>query len=772
MQHAPLFARPSRIRVGRLACTCVAIVLGLLGLLLLPAPSLAEQSVDPYSNLIDQHFASEATASQKTADTSAQSQILALDEAIKKQTRRMAEGSVTKAPPTKLNRDGVWVGLALMLIATLVFRRLVAKLDARVNEWSNSSGLASSIVAEITADEKDLAAFVAGFRNGPAKGPLPAEVVALNSFRAKSPKLLSNLKDLLKKIGTAANSSQLQLLADLRRELHGFKGETGLSELLPAWQTASALEGLVQQLADRPENVTQSTLRTVAGGVDLLEQLCQPGVRADLLNNPPVRLLAVDDDIISRTAVSLSLKKALTPPDLAESGEKALALATMHAYDAIFLDVQMPGMDGFELCLKIRETVPNATTPVVFVTCMRDFDSRTRSVLSGGSDLIGKPFLTFEITVKAITLILQARLRASAQLVNTPDGVVAQVGLLCDHPVVNSLSQVTAKRVLPNGFPSEASAQDSRPPKFASPDPAIASREQMPDETMTHALLSRTATQLGALRDRIQAIFQVSDQKVQQEMLADLYLRLHALIPETDSVKTHPALRMSAAMEGLIKKLLQDPKHCTSSTLFTLATAVDVLHELCAANVKPDLLTSPPIHMLVADDDPVARRAITLALQTSFEKPEAVENGEAALAAAKASTFDVIFLDVQMPRMDGFTTSVKIRENPRNRTTPVVFITGLSDFKSRTQANLSGGNDLIAKPFLTAEVTVKALTFAVRARLRRHRAGLHWQSLRDDLGAEETDSIASSSDRANERREARRRARRFKRARQSWYHPA
>jgi CheY-like chemotaxis protein len=171
----------------------------------------------------------------------------------------------------------------------------------------------------------------------------------------------------------------------------------------------------------------------------------------------------------------------------------------------------------------------------------------------------------------------------------------------------------------------------------------------------------------------------------------------------------------------LLKKLLENRKHCTSSTLLTVCTAVDLLKELCVTGVEPDLASNPPIRMLVVDDDPVARRAITCALQMAFEKPESQEGGEGALAAATERLFDLIFLDVQMPGMDGFTVCSKIHETVQNRATPVVFVTGHSDFKARTQAALSGGGDLIGKPFLTAEVTVKALTFALRGRLQKRK---------------------------------------------------
>jgi CheY-like chemotaxis protein len=75
----------------------------------------------------------------------------------------------------------------------------------------------------------------------------------------------------------------------------------------------------------------------------------------------------------------------------------------------IFLDIEMPGMDGFELYSKIRETAPNCSTPIVFVTGHTDFDSRAKSAMLGANELIAKPFLAFEITVKSLTLVLKGR---------------------------------------------------------------------------------------------------------------------------------------------------------------------------------------------------------------------------------------------------------------------------------------------------------------------------------------------------------------------------
>jgi DNA-binding response OmpR family regulator len=66
--------------------------------------------------------------------------------------------------------------------------------------------------------------------------------------------------------------------------------------------------------------------------------------------------------------------------------------------------------------------------------------------------------------------------------------------------------------------------------------------------------------------------------------------------------------------------------------------------------------------------------------------------------------------------MDGFQLCTKIRALARNRTTPVIFVTSLTDFKSRARSSLSGGNDFIAKPFMLVEMSLKALTYVMRSR--------------------------------------------------------
>jgi CheY-like chemotaxis protein len=233
----------------------------------------------------------------------------------------------------------------------------------------------------------------------------------LGQFFELAPVRIGYLRAQLSKINrTTDKGTRLELLREFFCRIDVLKGKATMAELRPVWLMTCGLEGLVQQLSTSAANINPSVFRTMAGAVDLLETLCMPGVDPNLASKTPVEFLAADDNPVCLSALSLALKKAFHEPDLAVDGTSGLALAEKKNYDVIFLDVEMPGMDGFELCSKIRESKLNRITPVVFVTSHSDFNSRAKSTLVGGQDLIAKPYLSFEITVKALTLALRGRL--------------------------------------------------------------------------------------------------------------------------------------------------------------------------------------------------------------------------------------------------------------------------------------------------------------------------------------------------------------------------
>jgi len=583
-------------------------------------------------------------------------------------------------------------------IIQVFFPEVITGFNQWLNPWATASVAELEIMAKVrAAEEESYTRFLAKFQVGPAAPPHADSLEKENRFKefyARTANCLGIQKKLLQDLSKELNGPlRRKMLMDLYLEMGALKNEAGFPELLPIWQVTFALEGLLKQLIGEMKNITPSALRTIAGGLDLLKDLCTPGLKADILANHPLKFLVVDDNLISRRALSLALNKAFGQPDTAMDGQTALAQAGQHAYDVIFLDVQMPGMDGFEVCTKIHETTLNRATPVVFVTVLSDFAARAESTLVGGSDFMEKPFLVFEVTVKAFTLALRGRLQKVQKSGQSRNATAAS----------------SQKMFADRAYPVAGSEIITRPPLSAA---------TVETDGIAAAFLNRTSKKLGPLRELFQAILQSPDRETQQNMLADGFLLINSLVSHNGRVM-HPAHLVCFTLEGLLKKLLEDPKRFTPSALITAATAVDLLQDLCVPGLRADLAVNPPIRMLVVDDDLISRRAITGALQTVFNKPENAKDGESALAMAIEKSFDTIFLDVKMPGMDGFEVCSKIHDTVPNRDTPVVFVTGMSDFDSHAEISRNGGADLMGKPFLTAEITVKALTFVLRGRLNR-----------------------------------------------------
>jgi putative two-component system response regulator len=124
--------------------------------------------------------------------------------------------------------------------------------------------------------------------------------------------------------------------------------------------------------------------------------------------------------------------------------------------------------------------------------------------------------------------------------------------------------------------------------------------------------------------------------------------------------------------------------------------------------------------ILIADDDPVSLRLLSWHLREMGEVLTC-SDGVAALALAVEKLPDIILLDVGMPRMNGYEACQKLKALPQTRTIPVIFITGMEDERSETEAFSSGAVDFVTKPF-NPEI--------LRARTGAH---LELKKLRDDL---------------------------------------
>ena len=234
------------------------------------------------------------------------------------------------------------------------------------------------------------------------------------TFIDNLPNTLFSLRTGIQALVKADNEMQrLKQVYELYRQVHALNGNSGLAGLVQIAHMSSALEALLKEIYEKPKNINSSSIRTVASAVDFLGLLFDKGILPENQEIPISKILVVDDEAISRRAIVYALEKAKLKSVNVDDPQQALQLITENEFDLIFLDVDMPGMTGFEVCAKLRTLPHHKKTPVVFVTSLNDFDNRTSSSMAGGNDFIGKPFLFIELTVKALIHVMRARIQAA-----------------------------------------------------------------------------------------------------------------------------------------------------------------------------------------------------------------------------------------------------------------------------------------------------------------------------------------------------------------------
>jgi two-component system OmpR family response regulator len=132
-----------------------------------------------------------------------------------------------------------------------------------------------------------------------------------------------------------------------------------------------------------------------------------------------MRVLVVEDELKMASLIRRGLREEGLAADVAVKGEDALWMAEANEYDAIVLDVMLPGINGFETCSRLREA--GVWTPILVLTARDAVEDRVAGLDGGADDYLTKPFSFAE---------LLARLRALVRRGPVERAVVLEVGAL------------------------------------------------------------------------------------------------------------------------------------------------------------------------------------------------------------------------------------------------------------------------------------------------------------------------------------------------------
>src|SRR5512135_3898702 len=124
------------------------------------------------------------------------------------------------------------------------------------------------------------------------------------------------------------------------------------------------------------------------------------------------RVLLVDDAKANLDILVEGLKSD-HKLSLALNGEMALQIAACTPPDLVLLDIVMPGLDGYEVCRRMRERPETAEVPIMFLSALEDVQNKTRGFEVGANDYVTKPFEVLEVKARVRSL-LKAKAYADA----------------------------------------------------------------------------------------------------------------------------------------------------------------------------------------------------------------------------------------------------------------------------------------------------------------------------------------------------------------------
>lgn len=395
------------------------------------------------------------------------------------------------------------------------------------------------------------------------------------------------------------------------------------------------------------------------------------------------RILLVDDDAVIAHIYGSKLAEAGYAVDMAEDGLVAMRSLNANPPDLVVLDVTMPKFNGVEVLNFIRSRPALSGTKVIVLSNFYLDGTDREAVMTKADFGLVKSSCTPGRLIEAVAALLAGREPEAM----SPAAAVA--------PVTASAA--------PTAVPS-------------TPVPAAASDRALPVNARED-FLNNAAKTLATLRQLNSDFIGTEDHQARDIQLLEFYRKVHFVTALAGQAGCTRISLLLNAFEALLLELREKPEHINASTLQTVAFTLEFLAVLFV-HADQDVATGDfYARALVVDDEPISARAAGSALHRAGFNVVTLQDPVVALDKLGKENFDLILLDIVMPGLDGLELCKRVRAVPRYQQTPIIFVTGHKEFLNQADSIRSGGNDVIAKPFLPIELALKAVTHWLRAKL-------------------------------------------------------
>jgi DNA-binding response OmpR family regulator len=236
----------------------------------------------------------------------------------------------------------------------------------------------------------------------------------------------------------------------------------------------------------------------------------------------------------------------------------------------------------------------------------------------------------------------------------------------------------------------------------------------LPDENWRMGAVDAAQESLTGMRH---VLHDLSRPGAEAQALGGVLQQVHRLSAQVALLSRNSLTNIAIAVEVMVYNLTLYPERFDALSLRTLTQAVDFLSLLLRDGTYSRMPEIDSANIMIIEDEASARELIIAAMELVGLHANGLESPNGGLSALGSKAYDLIFLDINLPEMNGFDLCNKVRSLPLHERTPIVFLTGMASFQNRVQSSLSGGNDFIGKPFNVAELGVKALMWVMKGKL-------------------------------------------------------
>lgn len=427
-------------------------------------------------------------------------------------------------------------------------------------------------------------------------------------------------------------------------------------------------------------------------------------LRVNARSEPSARgknILVIEDDPDIHRFLKAKLSSTLAQVWVASTGQSAMNAAENNALDLIFLDLNLPDVDGRVLIRKLR-SLPNALrAPIYVVSAIRSPEVRAECLSAGAAGYVQKPFNPEQI----LEIVNASRGTAEPPVSNDPEtGLPDKAGLarrfmaLRDVPEPFSVAFLLVKNLesIADSYGKDMKAQllkhiAARSSEFLKKDDAFG---RLAENAFVALLPSSGAADARA---RLETLAKdVSGTRFEVEGKAPFHVRLLLGACAVDKTMSFEDAIMEAESQLLLAAdRLPDPVAGTDPA--------------SAGPSTPAAASAPrrAIRILLADDDEMIVSFVRHRLSREGFEILAAADGTQALEIARAQSADLVILDIQMPGMNGIEVLAQLRKLPGYAKTPVMMLSSLGGERDISRAFESGANDYLVKPFSPVEMQAR-----------------------------------------------------------------